>query len=368
MAFAFQTSINLRQAADLVCAVGQNVTVFLRGEPGIGKSSILKMLQERLGSGYDYIYLDAPTLDQPDLGFAVPASGEGDGTDHVLRFHVNEIFNLHGEGKNRPKVILVDEVSKIQIASVKLAMNRLMLDHVLLGKPLPDGSIVVATGNLATDGVGDALKAHDYNRVVTVDVGKPANIDWMEWAINNDIDPVLIAFAKFYPQVFESYTEYTLNNKPNENPYIFDPKTNTRHFVSPRSLAMCSPIIKKRSTLGADLTLAAIAGTIGKPGALDLRAYIHMADQLHDMDVIEANPGGTPVPEGQAQHIMVFKCAQQVTKNNLTAVMTYIKRFPLELQAVFAHKVLGNEKTRTPFLQSKHFSEWVSENHWITAK
>lgn len=365
MAFAFNQTLSLRQAANLIATVGQNVTVFLRGEPGIGKSSILKMLKEKMGAGYDYIYLDAPTLDQPDLGFAVPDKAD---TDPVLRFHINEIFNLHGEGKNRPKVILVDELSKITITSVKLAMNRLMLDGVLLGQSLPEGSIVCATGNLTTDGVGDALKAHDYNRVVTVDIGKPSNTDWMEWAIQNDIDPVLIAFAKFYPQAFESYTDYLRDGKPNENPYIFDPKTNNKHFLSPRSLAMCSPIVKGRSALDADAVMAAIAGTIGVSGARDLHAYILMADKLHDMDVIEANPTGTPVPDGAAQTIMVFKCAQQVTKKSLTAVMTYIKRFPLELQAVFANKVLANEKTRTAFLQSTHFSEWVSENHWLTAK
>lgn len=365
MAFAFNPTLTLKQAADLACTVGKTVTPLLLGEPGIGKSTILKMAQARLGTAYDYVYLDAPTLDQPDLGFAVPDKTE---SDHVLKFHVNEIFHLHGEGKDRPKFILIDEMSKIQVTSVKLAMNRLALDRVLLGKPLPDGSIVCATGNLTTDGVGDVLKAHGYNRVVAVNIAKPSSPEWMEWAIHNDIDPVLIAFAKFYPQAFESYTDYLRDGKPNENPHIFDPKTNNKQFLSPRSLAMCSPIIKARATLGADTTLTAISGTVGAAAARDLHAYILMADKLQDLDVIEANPDAALVPDGAAQTIMVFKCAQQVTKQNLSAIMTYIKRFPLEHQAVFAHKVLANEKTRVSFLQSSHFSQWVSDNHWMVAK
>ena len=48
----FTNRVSLREAAELIAAIGKTNTILLKGEKGIGKSSIMKMLPEYLGPGY----------------------------------------------------------------------------------------------------------------------------------------------------------------------------------------------------------------------------------------------------------------------------------------------------------------------------
>ena len=58
---------SLNQIAQLVSLAGSNVTIFAQGEPGVGKSSILKLLEEQHGAKYQYVYADCPLMDLPDF-------------------------------------------------------------------------------------------------------------------------------------------------------------------------------------------------------------------------------------------------------------------------------------------------------------
>ena len=58
-------SINLNQAANLIRNVGTTNTLLLRGQPGIGKSSILQTLERELPD-YQVCYIDVANLDLGD--------------------------------------------------------------------------------------------------------------------------------------------------------------------------------------------------------------------------------------------------------------------------------------------------------------
>ena len=95
------------------------------------------------------------------------------------------------------------------------------------------------TGNLTTDGVGDTLKAHTRNRIVEITVAKPDDTQWLEWAVNSDIEPIVMAWVRQFPQALASYTE----GNQDENPYIYNPRKQQTSYVSPRSLATASNIV-----------------------------------------------------------------------------------------------------------------------------
>lgn len=65
-----QQTVNLKQAEELIATVGKDITVHLRGQPGIGKSSILKTLASRFPTHIP-VYIDCADLDLGDL--AMPA-------------------------------------------------------------------------------------------------------------------------------------------------------------------------------------------------------------------------------------------------------------------------------------------------------
>ena len=71
-------AISLQQCADLISAVGHTTTVLAQGEMGIGKSSMLKMLQAKHPDHF-VCYGDMTTKDVGD--FLIPKIRTIDGTD-----------------------------------------------------------------------------------------------------------------------------------------------------------------------------------------------------------------------------------------------------------------------------------------------
>ena len=62
----FGTTVSLDEAATLV-RVNANKRYFLRGEPGIGKSSIMDAFERHFGDAYAYAYFDCAQKDLGDI-------------------------------------------------------------------------------------------------------------------------------------------------------------------------------------------------------------------------------------------------------------------------------------------------------------
>jgi hypothetical protein len=260
MSIQFGSSLSLNEFANAVATVGQDVTIIGQGEPGIGKSSMLKVLAQRLPH-YETAYIDCTLLDLGD--FALPytelASTQRPNLK-VTQFAPNARFKFQSD---KPVIIMLDEIGKAMKA-VKNVLLTLMLEKRIGDVKLPEGSIVFGTTNLATDGVGDSLEAHARNRVCFVTVRKPSagftadgsveSDSWGAWALENDIAPEIIAWVKQFPHALESYTD----KAQKDNPYIFNPtRAGQSAFVTPRSLEKASHIAKKRAILGDSVTISA---------------------------------------------------------------------------------------------------------------
>ena len=66
------------------------------------------------------------------------------------------IFKLDSK---KPKVILLDEFMKAP-KLLQVIFTRLMLERTVGDTPLPEGSMVFATSNNQSDGLGDGMLAH----------------------------------------------------------------------------------------------------------------------------------------------------------------------------------------------------------------
>ena len=56
--------------------------------------------------------------------------------------------------------------------------------------------------------------------------------EWIEWALENRVDEMIITAVHQFPHVMQSY----IDDPKGDNPYIFNPKRNTGACASPRSL------------------------------------------------------------------------------------------------------------------------------------
>ena len=329
-------NVTLSQAATLIRNIGSTNTLLLRGQPGIGKSSILNDLKRELPD-YQVCYIDVANLDLGDLGMPVI-----DKDTMTTSYAPNVRFGV-GRGQNRPVVLMLDELGKASRPVLNMLLP-VILEHRIGDVPLPTGSIVFGTTNLDTDGVGDNIPAHAFNRMTVVNVANPTPDEWLDWASNNGIAPEVMAFAKQYPQVFDCYVDL---DKKEKNPYIFNPLTgNTRAFCSPRSLAKASNIIAQRDTLGA-ATLPALVGTVGEAAARDMEALVNLADQLPSFDSILKDPMKAKLPKGAgAMFIMSFMLAGRVNEDNIEQVMAYADRMggdSFEAHALFVTSVASNK-------------------------
>jgi len=345
----FGKTVTLKQAVNLI-VTNPETRFMLRGEPGIGKSSMLEQIAERLG--YDHAYIDVPNMDLGDVAMPV--------IDHETRttkYYPNARFKIHN---GKPLVMMFDEFSKGADPVKNMLHPCLEKKNPRLGDvSLDNRTVVFLTGNLSTDGVGDTLKAHTRNRIVEITVAKPTSEEWINWAIEKDVSPEVIAWVNRFPQVLASYTD----GGQGDNPYIFNPRKTQNAFVSPRSLETASNIVKTRKDNDPDAVIAALTGAIGESGARDMQAYIEFADQLPTWEATIRDPKNTPVPTSSgACAIVVFGAIARIDKVTITPFMEYLKRFDAEWQAVFAINLSKTQSKQSIAFSCKAFSEWVALN------
>lgn len=348
---SFGSTVSLAEAATLIRTCRTN-RFFLRGEPGIGKSSIMDSFEQFFGDSYAYAYFDCAQKDLGDI--AMPTINR---EKRVTEYFPNAVLQLQ---TGKPVVIMLDEFTKAPQPVQNMLHPLLEARNPRLGDiPLPEGSIVFLTGNMASDGVGDNIKAHTLNRVTTVTVRKPSAEEWLAWAVNHDVDPVIMAWVNQFPHAMSSYLE----GEQDGNPYIFNPKKMQGSFVSPRSLKLVSDVVKEREHLTPNAALAAMIGTIGEAGARDMHAYVDYQDQLPTWDDIIKDPKKAKLPDSPgACAVMVFGAIAKVDRSTITPFMEYVDRMEPEWQAVFAINIAKNPTKAQVAFTSTKFRDWSLAN------
>jgi hypothetical protein len=354
----FGHSVSLNEFAHAIGTVGHKVTIIGQGEPGIGKSAMLKHLAKRFPT-HDLAYIDcARLMDAGDFG--VPYTDTVENFDmRITRQSPVEMLKFH---TGKPVIVMLDEIGKAY-KGVKNVLLTLILEQRIGECRLPEGSIVFGTTNLASDGVGDALEAHARNRITFVTVRKPDADEWIEWAINNDVAPEIIAWVKQFPQALASYTDPSQK----DNPYIFNPtRAGQTAFVTPRSLVAASHIAKDRAAVGDALTIALLTGTIGESAARDMQAFFTVVDKLPTWEQVIKTPDTAKLPDDTvARCILVFSAIARVEKDTLEPWMQYVQRMDKEWQALFATSVMKSPLKQAFCVTNKSFKDWALANQWL---
>jgi len=353
-------SLSLQQTADLIAAIGDKQTVLASGEMGIGKSSILKMLKAMPKfKDHLFCYVDITTKDVGD--FMVPKIRTIDGVE-VCSFIPNEEFGLHFKGKK--VVMMLDELGKAK-GGVMNACLRLMQERSL-GMYDLDG-IVFATTNLGIEGIGDNVPPHARNRVTQVRVRKPNAQELMEYAINNNWNPIVIATINEFPEMLASFEDY---EKPEQNMYINDPRDVRMAVVTPRSLDKSGYIIDQTMALGDDIMCRALKGTIGEKAMHNILTMVKLDTQLTNWDDLIKSPTTATVPTSAAAACMlVAKAVQRIEKVSIDAWMDFLPRISKEAQGLFARSVMSDKcPKRTVAATNPKFAKWAADNNYLFAR
>ena len=347
---SFGKTVTLMQAAKVIAATPMN-RYLLEGEPGIGKSSLIKTLQAMFPT-HSTAYIDVPNMDLGDIAMPVVQH-----ETKTTAYYPNSRFQLH---LGKPVITKLDEFTKGAEPIKNMLHPMLEVVNPRLGDiTLHPESITFLTGNLSSDGVGDSLKAHSRNRIIPLHVRKPDADEWIGWALNNDIAAEVVAWVKQYPHALASY----LDASQADNPYIYNPRKAQKAFVSPRSLERVSNVVKVRSQLDTDSLIAAMTGAVGESASRDMQAFIEFSDQLPTWETVMSGPRTASVPESAgACAIVVFGAISKVTKDTFSPFMEYLERFEPEWQACFAINIAKTPSKQQIAFGNKKFADWVQKN------
>jgi L-fucose mutarotase/ribose pyranase (RbsD/FucU family) len=323
-----EEAIELSDVPLLISTVGKDISVILKGEPGIGKSSVLKMLEEMHGNKYDYIYVDCPVLDLSDVVMRIPNH-----ETKSLESYVSALFRLDSP---KPKIIMLDEFSKTN-KLLQTMFTRLLLEHCVgdndLKKTHPE-SIIYGTGNHSSDGVGDSMLAHAGNRVMIVNVNKPRAVAWNLWASANGISRSLRAWVAMNPRCLAS----VYDGGQDDNEFILKPGKGMLSYVSNRSLAKVDTVIKNANKFTSKVFKVALAGTCGMAFANSFDGFFKMEKQLVPVKDIVANPLDIAMPDNPAVLFMtMFNAIDTIeTQDDLSSFMKFVNRIKsTEVQECF---------------------------------
>jgi hypothetical protein len=346
-------TVSIQELRKTIPIIGKTLTPVIVSEPGVGKTSLLKMMEEDLGDKYDYIYVDCPVKDMSDIGMVIPNH-----STKTLEYYVASLFKMDSK---KPKVICLDELMKAP-KLLQVIFTRMMLERMVGDVALPEGSIIFATSNNSSDGVGDSMLAHAGNRVCIMKMAKPSVKEWLLWASESAVHRSVRSFVASTPSCLSSY----LTGDQDENPYIFNPKKPQMSFVSPRSLAKSSIIVENKEVLGENATMVALAGTIGISAAKQMSAFLSLESQLPDFKDIIKSPDSIDIPKDMASLLMVMFQAVDVveTQDELGKFMKFVKRVASdEVQAIFFTMVMRAKRTVRIARNNEEIKSWAVSNH-----
>ena len=170
-------AMSLDQCANVISVGGHLRTVLVQGDMGTGKSSLLSMLAKEHPKHVP-CYFDCTTKDLGDV--TIPDLIHMDDGTGFVRYLTNEELGAH---LDQPIILMIDEFGKSN-AAVKLALLRLMLERKIGSYTLHPDSLVFATTNKGSEGVGDLLPAHARNRITIV----------------NEFDHICIIMVWYFPR------------------------------------------------------------------------------------------------------------------------------------------------------------------------
>ena len=339
--------VSLEDAIHLIIA-NPDVRYFLRGEPGIGKTSIALAIQQM--TGYPLSLVDVPNLDLGDVAMPI--------IDHdakVTRYYPNARFGIH---KKCPIILVFDEFTKGSEPVINMLHPALETFKPRLGDEfITDGSIIYLTGNLDTDGVGDSLAAHTRQRIGELIVRKPTAEEWLAWAANNGIAAVLMAWVSRYRYCLASYLDGIVNE------FNFNPAEPQNNVVSPRTLELASRVILQRAHFSDDALRASLIGILGMPAATSIMSFLKFQEHLPSLKDILESPHTAIVPDQLgARAILTFNLLEYVEKDTLTNIMEYLRRMDEEWQVVFGVTLAKHNTKKQVAFRNRAFALWAADN------
>jgi len=305
-------------------------TLSIEGAPGGGKTTIVHEVAQELD--IPCIERHMPTMLVEDFGILFP-----DNTDK-LNYRLPDWFPVKGKSPEQG-ILLFDDRNQAGPDLQKVLAN-ICQARTLHGTPMPDGWMVVSTGNRQADRAGaNRVLSHLRNRETVLELETHLD-DWTSWAINHGVKPEVISFIRFRPGLLHD----------------FDPQRDQN--ATPR--AWVDGVSDVLGTVPSEAEFECFKGAVGEGAAAEFVGFVRIFRKLPNPDAILLNPQTADVPKDPATlYALSGAIAQRATESNFERVCQYSERMPPE----FSVLTVSYAARRNPDLaNTQAFTKW-SINH-----
>jgi hypothetical protein len=302
-------------------------TLSIEGAPGGGKTTIVHEVAQELD--IPCIERHMPTMLVEDFGILFPEA-----SNNTLHYKLPDWFPVKGKAPERG-ILLFDDRNQAGPDLQKVLAN-ICQARTLHGVPMPDGWMVVSTGNRQSDRAGaNRVLSHLRNRETVLELETHLD-DWTSWAIDHGVKPEVISFIRFRPGLLHD----------------FDPQRDQN--ATPR--AWVDGVSDVLGTVPAEAEYECFKGAVGEGAAAEFVGFVRIFRKLPNPDAILLNPQTADVPSDPATlYALSGALAQRATETNLERVCQYADRMPPE----FSVLTVGYAARRNPDLaNTQAFTKW----------
>ena len=280
-------------------------TICIEGSPGGGKTTIVHEVAKEMD--VPCIERHMPTMLVEDFGILFP-----DGSDQ-LKYKLPDWFPIKGKAPERG-ILLFDDRNQAN-ADLQKVLANICQARTLHGTPMPDGWMVISTGNRQTDRAGaNRVLGHLRNRETVYELDTHLD-DWTSWAITNGVKPEVVAFIRFRPNLLHDY----------------DPQRDQN--ATPRSWV--EGVSDVLGTVPAEAEYESFKGAVGEGAAAEFVGFVKIFRTLPNPDAILLNPTTSDVPKDPATlYALSGALADRATESNMERVCTYAERMPADFSVL----------------------------------
>ena len=359
------------QVINLIAAVGHKRTVIVEGENGIGKTALFHQLK-RMPKFANHIAVDPIDCTQLSDGSVwMPDLDRENGISRELpneRFGVSK-SNQRGVNGGKPIIAFLDEIAKAP-QFIKNVLAPIVYEQRVGNYHFVEGSVIFCATNLSVEGLGDSIQAHLRNRLVFVKMRKPTADEWVKWATDAGINPMVIAFVSNEPRVMASFLDYEKGgayegkDMSKDNGFVFNPKSTQQAYATPRSLAAAGDILDEGLGVLDDTTIEqALIGTVGYTTAESLASFVRFGREICDYARVIKDPKTAPLSDNPtAQLIQVFQFVSRAKdRTEAEAIVSYVWRMRAEMQSIFCNTVATSQRVDL-FITLSDFGKMLAEH------
>jgi preprotein translocase subunit Sss1 len=363
--------LSFTQTVNLIAAVGHKRTIIVEGENGIGKTALFHALK-KLPKFANHIAVDPIDCTQLSDGSVwMPDLDRENGISRELpneRFGVSK-NNQRGVNGSKPLLVMLDEIAKAP-QFIKNVLAPIVYERRVGAFHFVEGSVVFAGTNLSIEGLGDSIQAHLRNRLVFVKMRKPTADEWVKWATDAGINPMVIAFVSNEPRVMASFLDYEKGgayegkDMSKDNGFPFNPKSTQQAYATPRSLAAAGDILDEGLGVLDDTTIEqALIGTVGYTTAEALASFVRFGREICDYARVIKDPKTAPLSDNPtAQLIQVFQFVSRAKdRTEAEAIVSYVWRMRAEMQSIFCNTVATSQRVDL-FITLSDFGKMLAEH------